>query len=273
MIGMFGLIGKTLYKYKNTANCFKDGEEMAAVFFSCSHLDMETQTVLLNMSKEEFLLMMRCDISQGLLFMKAFFCSVFDGRQTEQGPPFPVSQGSQRKKIQPCGSFVFMCCQVILLVLQQGSGCMVPPFMTKTLRRYFPLLWRPPEKHPKHPSSWAYLKRKLAWTYHSSSRYYEQLRKYFSKRRNTDPRPVVPYQEMEHLQRELTCVCRGTEQKVIGPFLPILSDLFLNITKLLLAKYLSWYIHELPHKVTFLFRKPVSVSKMWLNPKYSFYFK
>lgn len=33
MIGMFGLIGKTLYKYKNTANCFKDGEEMAAVFF------------------------------------------------------------------------------------------------------------------------------------------------------------------------------------------------------------------------------------------------
>lgn len=172
MIGMFGLIGKTLYKCKNTANCFKDGEEMAAVFFfSCSHLDMETQPVLLNMSKEEFLLMMRCDISQGPLFMKAFFCSVFDGRQTEQGPPFPVSQGSQRKKIQPCGSFVFMCCQVILLVLQQGSDCMVPPFMTKTLRRYFPLLWRPPEKHPKHPSSWVYLKRKVAWTYHSSSRY------------------------------------------------------------------------------------------------------
>lgn len=91
--------------------------------------------------------MMRCDISQGPLFiMKTFFCSVFDGRQTEQGPPF--SQGWRRKKIQPCGSFVFMHCQVILLVLQQGSDCMVPPFMTKTLRRYFPLLWRPPEKHP-----------------------------------------------------------------------------------------------------------------------------
>lgn len=146
------------YKYKNS---FKDGEEMAAVF-SCSHLDVENEPVLLNMSKEEFLLMMRCDISQGPLFMKAFFCSVFDGRQTdgrqtEQGPPFPINQGWQRKKIQPCGSFVFMRCQVILLVLRQGSDCMVPPFMTKTLRCYFPLLWRPPEKHPKLPSSWVYL--------------------------------------------------------------------------------------------------------------------
>lgn len=60
---------------------------------------------------------------------------------------------------------------------------------------------------------------------------------------------------MEHLQRELTRVCRGAEQKVIGPLLPILSDLFLNITELLLAKYLLWYIYELPPQGDVFFRK------------------
>lgn len=75
---------------------------------------------------------------------------------------------------------------------------------------------------------------------------------------------------MDHLQRELTRVCRRAEQKVIGPLLPILSDPFLNITELLLVKYLSWYIHELPPQgnVFFLENIIVSVSKMWLNPKY-----